>query len=102
MKLKLPFILALCLLTTFTLDAQRRKNKSSSPKITYPSELYDGLQWRNIGPFRGGRSAAVTGVPVSPTYTTLAQPEAGFGEQLMRGTAGKISAMVISAAPLEL
>jgi photosystem II stability/assembly factor-like uncharacterized protein len=25
--------------------------------------LFSGLQWRNIGPFRGGRSDAVTGVP---------------------------------------
>lgn len=26
-------------------------------------KYYNALQWRNIGPFRGGRSAAVTGVP---------------------------------------
>jgi hypothetical protein len=25
--------------------------------------LYNAVQWRSIGPFRGGRSAAVTGVP---------------------------------------
>jgi photosystem II stability/assembly factor-like uncharacterized protein len=25
--------------------------------------MYNSLKWRNIGPFRGGRSAAVTGVP---------------------------------------
>src|SRR5262245_66465400 len=27
-----------------------------------PSTLYDQLQWRMIGPFRGGRIAAVSGV----------------------------------------
>ncbi|MEQ9231837.1 MAG: glycosyl hydrolase, partial [Cyclobacteriaceae bacterium] len=45
--------------------AQKNKSKtSSSPAIS--QELYDGLQWRNIGPFRGGRSAAVTGVSGVP------------------------------------
>src|SRR5690349_5960833 len=28
-----------------------------------PQSLYSGLQWRLIGPGRGGRVAAVTGVP---------------------------------------
>ena len=32
-----------------------------------PSELYSGLQWRLIGPFRGGRVVAVAGVPGSAT-----------------------------------
>jgi len=27
-------------------------------------DLYAGLQWREIGPFRGGRSTAVSGVVV--------------------------------------
>jgi photosystem II stability/assembly factor-like uncharacterized protein len=31
-----------------------------------PSNLYDALQWRLIGPFRGGRAIAVTGVPGDP------------------------------------
>ncbi|MDF1697269.1 MAG: glycosyl hydrolase [Saprospiraceae bacterium] len=29
-------------------------------------EVYGSLEWRNIGPFRGGRSCAVTGVPNMP------------------------------------
>ncbi|NRB63134.1 MAG: glycosyl hydrolase [Saprospiraceae bacterium] len=32
----------------------------------YSEALYDGLTYRQIGPFRGGRSAAVTGVPGKP------------------------------------
>src|SRR5450631_2738718 len=32
-----------------------------------PSELYSGLQWRLIGPFRGGRVIAVAGVPGTST-----------------------------------
>lgn len=33
---------------------------------TYDESLYDALEYRLIGPFRGGRSAAVTGVPNKP------------------------------------
>ncbi|MEP1033223.1 glycosyl hydrolase [Ekhidna sp.] len=62
-------ILVVLLLVTFVAidgTAQRRKSKSSSNTPSYDSKLYDGIQWRNIGPFRGGRSAAVTGVPGKP------------------------------------
>jgi photosystem II stability/assembly factor-like uncharacterized protein len=33
----------------------------------YDASTYSGLHWRNLGPFRGGRSNAVTGVPGQPT-----------------------------------
>ena len=33
------------------------------------AENLDGLEWREVGPYRGGRSAAVTGIPQKPdTY----------------------------------
>ncbi len=44
-------------------DAQRRRGRSSTPTVSYNSELYDGMKWRLVGPHRGGRSATVTGVP---------------------------------------
>ena len=34
--------------------------------LNFDEKLYNALEWRNIGPFRGGRSAAVTGVPGKP------------------------------------
>ena len=34
--------------------------------IGYDEKLYNALEWRSIGPYRGGRSAAVTGVPGKP------------------------------------
>ncbi len=46
-------------------QAQRRKNKSAST-LSYDKELYAGMEWRSIGPFRGGRAAAVAGVPGDP------------------------------------
>jgi hypothetical protein len=33
---------------------------------SYDPALYSSLEWRSIGPYRGGRSAAVTGVPGKP------------------------------------
>ena len=44
-------------------QAQKRKTKSEA---AYPEALYSSMQYRLIGPFRGGRSAAVTGVPGKP------------------------------------
>ena len=32
-------------------------------KVKYAEALYEGIQWRLVGPFRGGRSGTVTGVP---------------------------------------
>lgn len=37
------------------------QNKSTSPKIS--QKLYESMEYRNIGPFRGGRSTTVTGIP---------------------------------------
>jgi photosystem II stability/assembly factor-like uncharacterized protein len=41
----------------------------ASPAAPFPASVYGGLSWRQAGPFRGGRLAAVTGVPSQPeTY----------------------------------
>lgn len=45
----------LFLLSAHKVNAQKIVSKFSE-------EYYNSIQWRNIGPFRGGRSAAVTGV----------------------------------------
>ena len=65
--LKLLFIFLLVL--PFTTNAQKRKTNPSSPTIHLADSLFHGLKWRNIGPFRGGRSVAATGVIGQPhTY----------------------------------
>ena len=49
--------------------SQRKKSKTAEPTIILQDSLFQGLQWRNIGPFRGGRSVASTGVVGQPmTY----------------------------------
>lgn len=55
--------LSLCLLTLtgwFVAAAQKEEKNASV------SDPVQGLRWRNIGPFRGGRSVAVAGVPSQP------------------------------------
>ncbi|MCA6396180.1 MAG: glycosyl hydrolase, partial [Cytophagales bacterium] len=43
--------------------AQKKEAKTT---LTFDEKLYSALEWRSIGPYRGGRSAAVTGVPGKP------------------------------------
>ncbi len=55
--------MTLLLLSPQNAEAQRRKKQTdSSPN----PDLYSSLEYRLVGPFRGGRSAAVTGVPGKP------------------------------------
>lgn len=49
-------IVALIVFESYKVNAQKNSAK-------YSEEYFSATQWRNIGPFRGGRSAAVTGVP---------------------------------------
>jgi photosystem II stability/assembly factor-like uncharacterized protein len=42
--------------------AQKAKSTATSPQAI-DVDNFNGLKWRNIGPFRGGRSGAVSGVP---------------------------------------
>ena len=65
--LKLIFICLLIL--PLTVNSQKRKKKIQKPVIAITDSLYHGLKWRNIGPFRGGRSVTSTGVVGKPhTY----------------------------------
>lgn len=44
----------------------QQKNRQNTTK-NFDKTLYEGaITWRNIGPFRGGRSSTVTGVPDKP------------------------------------
>lgn len=56
-RFTLSFLVA-ALLSVFLLPAAAQ---------SVPSELYGGLKWRLIGPFRGGRVAAVAGIPGNAT-----------------------------------
>lgn len=43
-----------------------------------PAELFGGLQWRLIGPFRGGRAVAAAGVPGNSTTFYFGAVEGGI------------------------
>jgi len=61
--LKISLMLAMFIILPTNLHAQKKKkSKNTSQEIKYDENLYKGLEYRLIGPFRGGRSAAVTGV----------------------------------------
>ena len=52
---------------------------------TINEDLYDALEYRLIGPFRGGRSAAVTGVPDQPNLFYFGATGGGIWKTLNGG-----------------
>ena len=66
MKALLLFILTF-LITPF-LSAQKKVAVQNSAAVVSPApgNYFSGVKWRNIGPFRGGRSVAVVGVENNP------------------------------------
>ena len=67
MQLSKFFNLSVCVILLFSLETvAQRKNKSQKNKVGYDQSLYSSLKFREIGPFRGGRSCAVTGVDGNP------------------------------------
>ena len=61
-------LLLFCVAVATSLPAQKKTKTTVAPtpapvQAEFNTALYKGLKWRNIGPFRGGRSVAVSGVP---------------------------------------
>ena len=63
MKSAHTLFFALCLIFSSTLFSSNAQPASQSATADSPLK---GLQWRSIGPFRGGRVTAVAGVPSQP------------------------------------
>jgi photosystem II stability/assembly factor-like uncharacterized protein len=71
LSFSLIFTLGLLLLVPAEGQAQRKRNKKQAAaetavQVSYPTQAFEAIEWRNLGPFRGGRSAAVIGVPGKP------------------------------------
>jgi photosystem II stability/assembly factor-like uncharacterized protein len=66
---KLPhailFFLSVIFLSIQNINAQSKKSKKLKT-TNYSSKLHESVKYRSIGPFRGGRSAAVVGVANQP------------------------------------
>ena len=57
-------IICLLLLLSLSVQAQKKKSNSTTIEATKPilDTVFKNLQWRNIGPTRGGRANAISGV----------------------------------------
>ena len=65
----IQFLFICLLILPSSVEGQRRKSRNAPPPPVLEDSLFHGLQWRNIGPFRGGRSVTSTGVVGQPmTY----------------------------------
>jgi len=64
----------------------------------YDPGLYSGLQWRMIGPFRGGRSNGVTGVPGQPDTFYFGSVGGGVWKS---ENAGRTWAPIFDAEPVQ-
>jgi len=65
--MKINYLIPLLLLFIYPFEsnyAQRNKKKTSDMSID--ESLYNGMEWRSIGPFRGGRAGTATGVIDNP------------------------------------
>jgi hypothetical protein len=49
----------------------------TAPTLPYDPALYSDLRWRCIGPYRGGRTVAITGVSEQPGVFYMAQVNGG-------------------------
>ena len=59
--------------------------QDTSAGSTANSHLFGGLQWRLVGPFRGGRALAVTGVPGEPEHFYFGAVDGGVWESKNAG-----------------
>ena len=95
---KISFLLFIISLSV-TISAQDKKQFVNSNKFI-DSILFSKVKYRLVGPFRGGRSGAVSGDYRQKILFILAQQVAVFGKQLMAEVTGKISLTNILVDPL--
>ena len=71
--MKKLFFIGVCMLlfTNFKVNAQKNNNQFSK-------DYFNATKWRNIGPFRGGRSCAVTGVSKQPNLFYMGSTGGGI------------------------
>jgi photosystem II stability/assembly factor-like uncharacterized protein len=69
-----------------TLAVSAQKKEAKTPTLTFDEKLYGALEWRNIGPYRGGRSAAVTGVPGKPNLYYMGSTGGGVWKTIDGGS----------------
>ena len=79
---KVYFVL-LMVLAGYGSYAQKEKNPLATDQ--YSPSIYNGFQWRSIGPWRSGRCLAVTGVPGNPLIYYAGQVGGGVWKTIDAG-----------------
>jgi hypothetical protein len=89
------------LLFSFVAFGQKNKEKQTKTPVvsavttpSFDANLYKGLKWRNIGPFRGGRSNAVSGVTGNDKLYYTGYTGGGLWKTEDAGSLGSIHLMV--------
>lgn len=101
--LTLMFIGILCIPNG---HAQRKKKNNDD--LTFQEALYNGMEWRQVGPFRGGRAGTVSGVPNDPNLYYMGTAGGGVWKTTDAGNSwecisdgffgGSIGAVAVSEA----
>jgi len=60
------FLFSLVLISAGTWAQKKGTTTPAKAATSYDESLYNAIEWRSIGPYRGGRSSAATGVPGKP------------------------------------
>jgi hypothetical protein len=88
---------ALALAVSYPASAQNKpkRTKAAKPAVTQAADsttrtssdpVLRGMQWRLVGPFRGGRAVAVTGDPVEPRTFYMGSVDGGVWKTVDAGT----------------
>lgn len=91
-RLLAGLFLLLTLAWTTDLQAQRRGRRNAKPvaaKADVQAEVYNDIQWRSIGPYRGGRASTVTGVAGKPQLFYMGATGGGVWKTENGGTTWK-------------
>jgi len=88
--------------------AQDRQQSGASTSPAVSPALYSAMEYRMIGPYRGGRSTAITGVPSEPSVFYMGTTGGGvwrtedYGESWENLTDGQIAVASIGAVAVPL
>ena len=88
-KLVKKLVLLCLVLTIISIPTIAQKTATTAPAAStqaqpqFSESLYDGMKWRLIGPYRGGRVLAVTGVPGQPNTYYFGAVAAVYGRRPM-------------------
>ena len=67
-------------------DLTAQRKKSNDKVENYPESLYNSIQWRLVGPFRGGRAGTVSGVLNNPNLYYMGTAGGGVWKTIDAGS----------------